>query len=544
LTVDPDVLRAERFPEVGSLIRDRATSIVERWCQRAVANWPNAARVHHDALRDQLPSLLAALGECLATCHDAEPLEQQYSAAREHGEQRWDQGWSLAEVVRDYMLLRLVLLEFLDESIDRPLSLREAMAIGMAIDEAVGASIASHAEFEEKARRQRHDDHVAAERRVSEALRRAADRMSEAKHRTDHFLAVLGHELRNPLSPIMYAVEAARLMQLDSSSLAATWDVIERQAGQISRLVDDLLDVTRLSLGKMPLRKSWVELGEIVRQAAQACAPMFDARQQSLILSVVSPPLELDADPARLVQVISNLLINASKYSPANSRIWLRAGRDGSEMLLTVRDEGIGISPELLENIFDLYRQIEPPLGHSPDGLGIGLALVRSLVELHGGRVAAFSEGANRGSEFAVRLPIGSGLTASEASSPRPPRAAARVIVIVEDNRDSGDMLAELLMHYGHRATVARTAAEGLAAIERAMPDLALIDIGLPDMDGYQLAALVRRLPSPKRATLVALTGFGTAEDRERAQAAGFDSHLLKPVRFDDLTRLVESLPD
>ncbi|HEX4149499.1 MAG TPA: HAMP domain-containing sensor histidine kinase, partial [Pirellulales bacterium] len=334
MTVDPNDLRTEPFSEIGTLIRDQATLIVERWCQRAVVCRPNAARIHHAALRDQLPALLEALGNCLATCQDAEPFERQQSVACEHGQQRWDHGWSLVEVVDDFLLLRLVVLEFLDESIERPLNVREAMAIGMAIDEAIAASVASHARYEEQALAERHTEHVTAERRVSQALRLSAQRLTEGKRRTDEFLAMLAHELRNPLSPIVYAVEAARLMRPQSGPLTETWDVITRQVGQITRLVDDLLDVTRISLGKLELRKVWIELGDVVRQAVQTCTPMLENRQQTLALSIISPPLELEADPARLVQVISNLLINASKYSPARTSISLEATRAGSEMVV------------------------------------------------------------------------------------------------------------------------------------------------------------------------------------------------------------------
>ncbi len=249
--------------------------------------------------------------------------------------------------------------------------------------------------------------------------------------------------------------------------------------------------------------------------------------------------LQLEADPARLVQIVSNLLTNAAKYSPAHKRIWLEGSRDGAELVIRVRDEGVGIAPELLPNVFKIYWQVDRSVDRSQGGLGIGLAVVRSLVEMHGGSITAHSHGLDKGSEFVVRLPVGDGRSQPQPSSPQTHATYARRILLVDDSADTSNLLAILFRHQGHSVTIASDGQQALAALDQSLPDFAFIDIGLPDMDGYQLAQTIRARPGGDRIVLVAVTGYGQPEDRRRALEAGFDDHLLKPVKLDDLSEVL-----
>lgn len=537
MTTDPQVLRAEQFEEVGSLLQAGAATILERWCQRAVIEEPAAERVHHSVLRDELARLLDDLGRSLASSYRREASPHR-AVAREHGRQRWESGWSISEVIRDYQILRLIVLEYIDEILDRPLGSRETMAVGLAIDEAISASVVAYVRFRDEAQQESERETLAQYQRLNEAILQGAVRLQAARRRTNEFLGTLAHELRNPLAPIMYAIEASRLTDPTGTASPETLAVIQRQAWQIARLVDDLLDVTRISQGKLSLRRERTDLGDIFAQARQSTAALFAARDQTLICNPPEQPLMLSADPARLVQVVTNLLNNAGKYSPPGSRVWLSGQLDGEQVVVRVRDEGVGISPELLPQVFDMFQQIDRTIDQSQGGLGIGLALVKSLVELHHGSVSAHSEGVGHGSEFVVRLPCGSAPEVGQPS-PAPSVARPRRILLIEDDADNRDLLAELLRRQGHTVSVASTAEHGLTALGIERPELALVDIGLPDLDGYLLARAIRALPEGDRLLLVAITGYGQPEERRLALESGFDAHLVKPVKLEDLARLV-----
>jgi CheY-like chemotaxis protein len=321
-------------------------------------------------------------------------------------------------------------------------------------------------------------------------------------------------------------------------------EILERQTRQMARLVDDLLDLSRIARGQLQLHRERVDLAAAVRQAAQTSAPLIEARRHYLSVTVTDQPLWLEADPSRLVQVLVNLLNNAAKYTDSGGRIELTAGQENGEAMVRVRDTGIGITAEMLPRVFDQFVQVEQARHRSEGGLGIGLALVRRLVELQGGTVAAHSDGPGRGSEFVVRLP----LPAEPPAPAAPPgekaevAAGSRRILIIEDHADSRETLATLLTLLGHQSEVA---GDGPAGVERALagrPDVALIDLGLPGLDGYEVARRIRDALD-RQVFLVALTGFGQAEDRQRALEAGFDAHMLKPVDIKDLTDLLQSLP-
>jgi signal transduction histidine kinase len=537
MSVDPRLLRSERFQEIGTLLQRDAGVIIDRWCRRAMEEQPNAPRVHHEVLRDRLAGLLLALGRSLAESDDPDNRPHRIPAI-EHGEQRWESGWSLPELVRDYQILRLVLLDYLEETLERPPTYREVMAVGLVLDDAIAASVGMYVSNREAHARQ-------VEREGDESLRRQAEALRESHRRKDEFLAILAHELRNPLGSILNFVEVLRLVgpSADPAMLAAR-EVVERQVRQIVRLVDDLLDVTRISQGKVELRKVRVELAGAVAQAIQTSAPLIEARQHTLSVNLPTEPLWLDADQARLVQVMVNLLNNAAKYTDPGGQIFLTGERAGAEAVIRVRDTDVGIPPENLGRIFGLFTQLDPSPDRSRGGLGVGLTLVRRLVEMHGGSVSAHSAGPGKGSEFAIRLPLWAG-GGGEAQAPPargPAPASARHVVIVEDDPDSRETLQTLLALSGHRVETAEDGPRGLQQVLASRPQVVLIDLGLPTLDGYEVARQIRAALG-QGIFLVALTGFGQAEDRRRSEEAGFDAHLTKPVDLEELARLLAALP-
>ncbi|HEX4439229.1 MAG TPA: ATP-binding protein [Thermoanaerobaculia bacterium] len=378
--------------------------------------------------------------------------------------------------------------------------------------------------------------------------RRAAEEaLREAGRRKDEFLAMLAHELRNPLAPIRNAAQVLKL--LGSPEVDQRWalDVIERQAQHLTRLVDDLLDVSRITQGKIALRREWVEVAAVVQRAVEETRSAVEERGHRLHVRVAPEPVRLEGDLTRLVQVVGNLLHNAAKYTPERGDVWLDAGEEDGRAVMRVRDDGIGLSAELLPHVFDLFTQADRSLDRSQGGLGIGLTLVRQLVELHGGEVEARSEGLGKGSEFIVRLPRVEPAQPADGA-PWPGSAAAPPqglrILVVEDHTDSAEMLAFLLRLEGHEV---RTASDGPSAIEAAgatRPQVVLCDIGLPGMSGYEVAAKLRQTPEGSAARLIALSGYGQAEDRRRSREAGFDYHLTKPVEPDALLALLASLRD
>jgi PAS domain S-box-containing protein len=526
MSIDPQLIRSESHQEIGTLIQRDAGVLIERWRQRALAEEPTARQVYRSALLDHLPTFLWTLGRSLA---ETGPLQtgQHCLVAAVHGDQRWDSGWSLPEVVRDYQILRLVILEYLEEALERPLSGREAMAVGLALDEAITASVGMYVKNREEhirgleqarlaedqkaqdelrrweeifqsagwgvavlaldntlqavnhafARLHGYDEgelhgrplveliapagratweaHVRAadgngqqvyelphlrkdgttfpvlvnltsfkdqegqvmyraasfqditeRKNLEEMLRDQAAALQASDRRKDEFLATLAHELRNPLAPILNSVQLLQLLGPVTPTLQQVREILDRQTRQMARLVDDLLDLSRVARGLVQLRRERLDLATVVRQAVQTSEPLVQSRQHHLSVSLPEGPLPLEADQTRLVQVLVNLLNNAAKYTDPGGRIDLRVEREGNEAVVRIRDTGVGIPPEMLPRVFDLFTQVEESRERSQGGLGIGLALVRRLVELHGGTVAAHSAGLGHGSEFVVRLPL------------------------------------------------------------------------------------------------------------------------------------------
>jgi PAS domain S-box-containing protein len=362
------------------------------------------------------------------------------------------------------------------------------------------------------------------------ARKRAETELAEANRRKDEFLAMLGHELRNPLAPIANGLHLLRQEQSVSPNGRHAIGTIDRQLKHLTRLVDDLLDVSRITRGKIHLRRKRVELHTVIEHAVETTRPLIDARRHEFTVSLPSESVWLEADPARLEQVVSNLLGNAAKYTEPGGRIGLTAERLGPEAVVRVRDTGIGILPEMLPHIFDLFVQGDRSLDRAQGGLGIGLTLVKALVRLHEGKVEAHSPGVGHGAEFVVRLPVVPEVAPvkPEESPPAPEAGRPLRLLVVDDSKDTVDSLAMLLRLTGHEVATADTGPAGLQAALAGHPDVVLLDLGLPGIDGYEVARRIREQADVPM--LIAMTGYGQPEDRERSKEAGFDFHLVKPV--------------
>ncbi|MBX3621044.1 MAG: response regulator [Rhizobacter sp.] len=374
--------------------------------------------------------------------------------------------------------------------------------------------------------------------------RRAAEmELQEAGRRKDEFLAMLSHELRNPLAPIRTALEVIRRVAPPDAKLNRAGDIMVRQVQQMTRLIDELLDVARISQGKIVLAREKVDLNAVITHSVETAQPLVDARGQVLQVVPLSEPVWLQGDFARLAQILSNLLNNASKYSERGTTITLHAGLDDGSAVIRVRDQGMGIDAQLLPHIFDLFTQGTRGLDRAQGGLGVGLTLARRLAEMHGGRLEATSDGPGHGSEFVLRLPCvglvaGSDTVAAPASAAPPP--STRVLV-VDDNRDAAQSVASFLELSGHDVRTAADGREALVAAELFAPEVYVLDIGLPLLDGYELARRLRQMPLGSGALVLALTGYGQREDRQAAEAAGFDHHFVKPADPAVLLACIES---
>lgn len=380
---------------------------------------------------------------------------------------------------------------------------------------------------------------------LQEELRSVAADLSEANRRKSEFLATLGHELRNPLAPIRTGLELMKSLADDPAELEETRSIMERQTQQLVRLIDDLLDVSRITQGKLQLRKSRIEIADVVRNAVETASTFIEEAGHELEVSLPATPIYLDADPNRLAQVFSNLLNNSTKYTPERGRIRISAQQEGSEVAVSVVDTGIGIPADSLSDIFEMFKQIDRPLEKGYKGLGIGLTLVKRLVEMHDGSIEVRSEGEGRGSEFIVRLPILSEESGSEGEGqPSDPlgEASGLRVLVVDDNEAAAKMLGMVIKSLGNEVRTAFDGVQGIAEAKAFRPDLVLMDIGMPRMNGYEAALALRKQDWGKEMTLVALTGWGLEEDRRRTKEAGFDDHLVKPVEPAVLHRLLAKL--
>jgi len=388
---------------------------------------------------------------------------------------------------------------------------------------------------------------ITARKQSEAALVALKNQLQEADQRKDEFLAMLAHELRNPLAAISNSLQLLRLDDGLSPSVDKLREIMEQQGNHLARLVEDLLDGSRITRGSIELRCETVDLASVVANAVQTARPLIDDAGHQLAITLPSTPVLLNADPVRLTQIAGNLLTNAAKYTPPGGQIWLTGRRKDGGVQLSVRDTGLGIPADMLPHVFDMFAQVESSLSRARGGLGLGLALARKLVELHGGRIEVQSPGHGKGSEFLVWLPtaaVSAPLPASAKSSLlNGTSPAPRRILVVDDMKDAAFVLSRLLTKLGHHVETARHAAAALEAVDRQRPDVVFSDIGMPDIDGYELARRLRQMPEMAGVVLVALTGYGQERDRQKAVEAGFDYHLIKPVSLDALQDLLASLP-
>jgi PAS domain S-box-containing protein len=385
---------------------------------------------------------------------------------------------------------------------------------------------------------------VTERRRLEDNLRRLAANLSEADRRKNEFLATLAHELRNPLAPMSNMLEVVKRADGDSHIIKTAHETLERQLGQMIRLVDDLLDLNRVTHDRLELRRDEVELSSVIQQAVEVARPLIDSAGHHLVIDLPDEPVYLNADQARLAQVFGNLLNNSSKYTRAEGMVSLTVKREGDEVVVTVKDNGAGIPQDKLDSIFDMFMQVDRTSERSQGGLGIGLTLVKRLTEMHGGSIEARSAGEGQGSEFIVRLPVLNqpamqGRAGPDMESDLQPQ---RRILIVDDNRDSADSLAMLMEITGNKTYMAHDGVEAFEAVEKYRPEVVLLDIGLPKLDGYEVCRRVREQPWGKDIVVIALTGWGQEDDRRRSEEAGFNGHLVKPVDYDELLDLLGSL--
>lgn len=408
MTIATSAIRSEPHHEIGSVIARDAETLVERWCARALAEQPNATRVYLDVLQNDLREFLRAMGRGLLQTGERDP-RQHRDQARGHGEQRWDNGWSLTELVRDYQILQLVVLEHLESELDRPLGYREAMAVGVFINDAIASSIAAYVESR--------DEHQA------ELERAGREALHDAQARKDDFLALVVHELRNPLDPIMTASEALAMRLQDADpDVTTALRVIRRQSRQVGRILDDLSDITRIARGGLTVRQRVIDLADVLAEAIQATEGLMKEREHRVELTMQSTPLAIKGDPARLVQVLVNLLNNAGRYTPPGGHVSIIARHRDDRIDVSVRDTGVGIPEEMLTKVFDMYTRVSAAGDSSPDGLGIGLALVKEIVALHDGTVSVSSDGPGQGAEFMISFPAYLGQEPVTNSTPQPMR--------------------------------------------------------------------------------------------------------------------------
>ena len=374
------------------------------------------------------------------------------------------------------------------------------------------------------------------------ALRSKIDELAEVDRRKDEFLAMLGHELRNPLAPVTTALQIMRIHENEPGRVARSREIVERQIEHMTRLIDDLLDVSRITRGKIELREQPLLLSSVIERAVESARPLIDERGHRVALDLPAEPVTFLADPARLAQVFANLLNNAAKYTDVGGRIWLRARVERNEIVVGVKDDGPGLTKELRKHAFDLFMQGPQTRARARGGLGIGLTLVRRLVELHGGTVEALSEGPGKGTEFVVRLPlrlppVADGAPAIAASAAAGPR---RRVLVVDDNVDAAEALGELLRDFGHEVATAHDGAQAIDNARLHRPEIILLDISMPEMDGYEVAKRIRGELGLGDALLIALTGYGEDRHRRLAREAGFDQHVTKPVDASKLEALLK----
>jgi signal transduction histidine kinase/CheY-like chemotaxis protein len=524
--------------ELSSYLIAERPDVMQRWRECVCANPQHAAArldLSTHELDDHFPSLLEKLADALRDRATAEVEHE----GEEHGRQRRALGYSVPELLWELRVFRRVLMDKVRTYYDA----HADGADGHAID-AVRECLLDVIDRSTTASAQRYTADTEVERNVAaqaleDRTRQLEERtaaLQEADHQKNRFLAMLSHELRNPIAPIVTAAHLLKQAHLEPRFERAR-EIIARQARYQARLLDDLLEVNRIILGKVDLKKAPMDFRDAVRQAAESCAAAIEAKRLDLKIALPSDAVVVNADPARMVQIVTNLLTNAVKFTPSEGHVSVSVERREQTVMLSVRDDGIGIAPEMLPKIFEMFAQADTSLDRSSGGLGIGLALAKHLVEAHGGSIEAESAGLDRGARFVVHLPLW-----KEAEPP--PLASVPVskrIGVVEDNADARLLLVDVLENMGFTAITAKDGAEAVRLAEQERLDAYIVDLGLPGMDGFEVARRIRPIATADHAMLIALSGYGSGEDKERAAAAGFDHHLTKPADLDTLEALLRS---
>jgi signal transduction histidine kinase len=407
MSADPQVIRSERHSRIGALLQQDAPIIIARWQQKAEEEQPQARRVHSGVLVDHMSALLHALGRSLSES-SPESISAHHRPAKDHGLQRWETGWSVAEVVRDYQILRLTIIDHLETALKRQLNTREIMAIGLALDEAISSSVNCYVKHLEAAAQQAEKERARRDEHTATLLRQQTAILQEANHRKDEFLAVLGHELRNPLAPVRNAIHVLQLKGQEAETREWVSEMLERQVTMMTHLVDQLLDASRIGRGKILIERGRLDLARLLLTVAGDQRPALENAGLRFQLDVAEDPVWVEGDPTRLAQVITNLLGNAGKFTDRGGQVNLKLETDQQtrRAVVKVRDTGIGIDPETLPHVFESFQQGKSDLERNRGGLGLGLALVKGLVELHGGQVEAGSAGPGKGAEFCLWLPL------------------------------------------------------------------------------------------------------------------------------------------
>jgi signal transduction histidine kinase len=505
---------------IADHIHRLADQILDRWREEVRRDPEQFALVHHlddQELQDHLPALIAKIINLLR----GEPADNLEEDAAEHGRQRRALGYSVVPLLHEMQIFRHMLLSMVEEIVGAAVSVGEIeqarnLIINI-VDRSMNVSIAQYT--------------LAAEEERNSAQNEAR----ELHEQRDRFLVTLSHELRNQVSPILLGLQLLKDLKPADHRMHAAVARIERQARQQAILIDDLLDMSRFRYGKLQLKRENLDLRVPVQHALETFQGDFAAKQLKLEIQLPTQPLVAFADETRIAQVLINLLSNALKFTPAGGTISVELAQEDGAAIVTVRDTGIGINPAILPQLFTMFFQVDTPSKAVKAGLGIGLSLAKILVELHGGTMEAHSEGEGKGAEFTVRLPITEETCAAQPLSP------ARRILVVDDNPDQLELLAELLRLRGYEVIVAHDATEALRLVAEHSPRACVIDIGLPDIDGYELARRLRTLPETRDARLIAVTGFGTLADQETFEKAGFDHYFPKPPDLDKFMQALTS---
>jgi signal transduction histidine kinase/CheY-like chemotaxis protein len=528
MTTKSAQLRAEPHNLIGTVIGRDAGIIVNKWAKRAIEEQPTAKRVHHDILLDHLPTFLWELGKGLADSSPADSFRHCRPAGL-HGDQRWETGWSIDELVRDYQLLRIVVIEHLDERVDRALTTHEVMALGVYFDDAIASSVKAFL--------------VCSNSAVAAVEVEKTDTRSEALL---DILGVLAHELRNPLAPLGNALEVLKLSGAEPAVVERSRLLMERQHKVLTRLVNDLLDLPRLSQKKMQIRSERLDLRVLVNDVVEDRRSAFEEVGVHLKVELPTDPIHTMGDSLRLTQVVGNLLGNAVKFTDRGGEVVVELKRHSSRLVavLSVRDNGIGIDAAILPKIFEAFVQAERSFERSRGGIGLGLALVKGIVELHGGGVSATSKGLGRGSEFIVELPL---IEIPKENDKRaetsPVKPLVKRILIVEDNQDSAESLKEYLELLGHKAVIANSGPDGVRLASTEPPDVVVCDIGLPGMSGHEVCAELKKNPTLGHTVIVVLSGHPLDHEGGSQAKVNFDYYLLKPIDPPRLAQIIQRGP-